>query len=29
MDYARTRLSVDGANVSKGGQRQFKGLVDV
>ncbi|EGN99322.1 hypothetical protein SERLA73DRAFT_182265 [Serpula lacrymans var. lacrymans S7.3] len=29
LDYARTRLSADGKSSSKGGQRQFTGLVDV
>lgn len=29
MDYARTRLANDAKSAKKGGERQFKGLVDV
>ncbi|KAJ2974435.1 hypothetical protein NQ176_g6057 [Zarea fungicola] len=29
LDYARTRLANDAKNASKGGERQFNGLVDV
>ncbi|EIW83634.1 mitochondrial carrier [Coniophora puteana RWD-64-598 SS2] len=29
LDYARTRLSADGKSATKGGSRQFSGLVDV
>ncbi|KIP06329.1 hypothetical protein PHLGIDRAFT_24613 [Phlebiopsis gigantea 11061_1 CR5-6] len=29
LDYARTRLSADAKSVNKGGERQFKGLIDV
>ncbi|THG95585.1 hypothetical protein EW026_g6093 [Hermanssonia centrifuga] len=29
LDYARTRLSADNKSATKGGQRQFSGLVDV
>ncbi|KAI0792066.1 mitochondrial carrier domain-containing protein [Abortiporus biennis] len=29
LDYARTRLSADNKSLSKGGQRQFNGLLDV
>jgi len=29
LDYARTRLSADAKSAGKGGERQFKGLIDV
>ncbi|KAI0697011.1 mitochondrial carrier domain-containing protein [Cytidiella melzeri] len=29
LDYARTRLSADNKSITKGGQRQFTGLLDV
>jgi len=29
LDYARTRLSADGKSASKGGKRQFTGIIDV
>ncbi|KIJ64655.1 hypothetical protein HYDPIDRAFT_28588 [Hydnomerulius pinastri MD-312] len=29
LDYARTRLAADGKSATKGGQRQFSGLIDV
>ncbi|KAI0915865.1 hypothetical protein AcV5_003354 [Taiwanofungus camphoratus] len=29
LDYARTRLAADNKSASKGGQRQFSGIVDV
>lgn len=29
LNSARTRLSADGKSASKGGQRQFNGLIDV